>query len=222
MKRNDLLPPPMAPRAHAHPPRRGPSWRLCAAAVLALGVAMWWLWPESPQDSPHAVAHAPVEQARQAGQAWPFGGGAPAIESAVAVSGASPWDRLRPASDEETASEDSGVDPRLLNAAIDPARLSVHGLQAAQAFLDHVVLKPEPRGGYLVDAVLPGSLYERADLRPGDAIYTLDIPGQPAVDENNMVALTSVHEISFDVVRAGALVRLSVKLNEETHGDGPT
>lgn len=222
MTRNDLLPSPMAPRAHAHPPRREPSWRLGAAAVVFLGVAMWWLWPESSQGASQAVAHAPVEQARQAGQAWPFGAGAPAIESPVATSGASPWDRLRPASDEEMLPENPGADPRLLNAAIAPARLSVHRLQTAQAFLDHVVLQPEPRGGYLVDAVLPGSLYERADLRPGDAIYTLDIPGQPAVDENNMVALTSVHEISFDVVRAGALVRLSVKLNEETHGDGPT
>jgi hypothetical protein len=40
------------------------------------------------------------------------------------------------------------------------------------------------------------------------------------VDERNMVALTSAHELAFQVVRAGALVRLSVRLNEETASDG--
>ena len=48
------------------------------------------------------------------------------------------------------------------------------------------------------------------------------MPGQPPVDEGNMVALTSVHELAFDVVRTGALVRLSVRLNAEAEGDGPS
>ena len=220
MKRKLDIPPPMAPRAHAYAPRQGVSWRRGIAAVLVLGGALWWWWPASPQPLSKMVAEAPVQQARQAGQAWPFGGGAPDLENAEAASEASPWDRLHSASEDENSPEDSASDPRLQNAAINPARLSVHQLQAAQALLDHVVLQPEPRGGFLVNAVLPGSLYARADLRPGDAIYSLDVPGQAIVDENNMVALTSVHEMTFEVVRAGALVRLSVRLNEDTPGDG--
>lgn len=220
MQRNRAIPPPMAPRAHAYAPQRGAFWRKGMAAVLVLGGALWWWWPASPQPLANMVAEAPVEQAKQAAQAWPFGGGAPVLESAEVASEASPWDRLHPASEDEEIAEDSGSDPRLQNAAIDPARLSVHQLLAAQALLDHVVLRPEPRGGFLVDAVLPGSLYARADLRPGDAIYSLDVPGQAIVDEKNMVALTSVHEMTFNVVRAGALVRLSVRLNDETSADG--
>jgi S1-C subfamily serine protease len=77
------------------------------------------------------------------------------------------------------------------------------------------VLVRESRGGFLVESVLPGSRYERAGLRPGDTVYSLDLPDQPAIDENNMIAMTSVKELAFDVVRQGVQTRLSTRLGEE-------
>ena len=186
---------------------------------MALGAVLWALWPAQPPAALHTQASAPVAQAQRSGQAWPFAAGAPVADAAEpAAATHSPWDRLQPVADEDEAAQ--GPDPRTLNAGIAPERLSVQRRLAAQDFLDHVVLQPEPRGGYMVQAVLPGSVYARSGLRPGDTVYTLDLPDQPPVEESNMVALTSVHELAFQVVRAGALVRLSVRLNEETPSDG--
>ena len=186
---------------------------------MALGAVLWTLWPAQPPAALHTQASAPVAQAQRAGQAWPFAAGAPVADAAEhAAATHSPWDRLQPVADEDETAQ--GPDPRTLNAGIAPERLSVQRRLAAQDFLDHVVLQPEPRGGYMVQAVLPGSVYARSGLRPGDTVYTLDLPDQPPVEESNMVALTSVHELTFQVVRAGALVRLSVRLNEETPSDG--
>ncbi|MDP3231086.1 MAG: hypothetical protein Q8N13_24340 [Acidovorax sp.] len=224
MHRPDTLPPPMAPAAHARAQaalRRGWWRRWLAWAVPVLCAALGWLWHDKPPAARHAVAAAPVEQARQATQPWPFGAVVPG-DSVAAAAGASPWDRLRPVEEGEDTSDDLGPDPRQRNAGIDPARLSVQRPLAASAFLDHVVLQPEPRGGFIVEAVLPGSRYERAGLRPGDTIYSIDLPEQPPIDENNMVALTGVSEIAFNVVRAGALVRLSARLNEEAPAHGPS
>lgn len=222
MQRPDTLLLPMAPGAHARARAalwRGAWRRRLAWTLPALGVAAWWLWPEAPSIAERAVAPAPVEQARHAGQAWPFGAEAPRDATAAGVS---PWDRLRPAGEDDDSAEDLGPDPRQRNAGIDAARLSVHRRLAARAFLDHVVLQPEPRGGFVVEAILPGSLYERAGLRPGDTLYSIDLPDQPPIDEGNMVALTGVHDIAFDVVRAGALVRLSARLNEAAAAHGPS
>ena len=201
----------------------GRRWPQAALALVALGAVLWavlWaLWPAQPPAALHTQASAPVAQAQRAGQAWPFAAGAPVADAAEpAAATHSPWDRLQPVADEDEAAQ--GPDPRTLNAGIAPERLSVQRRLAAQDFLDHVVLQPEPRGGYMVQAVLPGSVYARSGLRPGDTVYTLDLPDQPPVEESNMVALTSVHELTFQVVRAGALVRLSVRLNEETPSDG--
>lgn len=214
----------MAPAAHARARaalRRAMWRRRLAWAAPALCAAVWWLWPEAPPATRNAVAPAPVEQARQAGQPWPFGAAVPG-DAPAGAPGESPWERLRLAEAANEPPQDLGPDPRQRNAGIDPARLSVHRRLAASAFLDHVVLQPEPRGGFVVEAVLPGSRYERAGLRPGDTIYSLDLPEQEPIDESNMVALTSVSEIAFNVVRAGALVRLSARLNEEAPAHGPS
>lgn len=220
MKHYELSTHPRAPSAPAT--RTGPRaqrWPQAALALAALGAVLWVLWPAQPPAPPHTPASTPVAQAQRAGQAWPFAAGAPVADAAEpATASASPWDRLQPVADADEAA--LGPDPRTLNAGIAPERLSVQHRLAAQAFLDHVVLQPEPRGGYQVQAVLPGSVYARSGLRPGDTVYTLDLPDQPPVDESNMVALTRVHELAFQVVRDGALVRLSVRLNEEVASDG--
>lgn len=208
---------PSVPAARPVPLAR--RWPQAALALVALGALLWALWPAQPPAALHTPASAPVAQAQRAGQAWPFAAGTPVTDAAEpATASHSPWDRLQPVADEDETAQ--GPDPRTLNAGIAPERLSVQRRLAAQDFLDHVVLQPEPRGGYMVQAVLPGSVYARSGLRPGDTVYTLDLPDQPPVEESNMVALTSVHELAFQVVRNGALVRLSVRLNEETASDG--
>lgn len=179
-------------------------------ALLAIAALGWWLWPQSADTTQPVVADAMPTQAVQAGQAWPFGTvSAPLV--ATAKAGTSPWDRLP----QGEADEILEVDPRSRNAAISPTRLAFHHPKKAQAFLDHVALQPEQRGGFVVESVLPGSLYERAGLKAGDTVYSLELPDQPVVDESNMVALTSVQVLAFDVVRFGATVRLSTRLNED-------
>lgn len=216
-----VLSPPGAPArtqsANAHPaptPRPMRAWYRILWVAGGLAAAWWWMQDPTPATAPPATTA--VRQAERTGQAWPFAA-APAVgQPATAITpSTSPWDRL--SSTNAPAEDTPDTDPRSLNAAaaIAPSRLSMQRPLAAQAFLDHVVLLPEPRGGYAVQSVSPGSLYERAGLRPGDAIHTLDTPDQPPIDETNMVALTSVHTLAFDVVRDGALVRLSVALNEE-------
>ncbi|MES2581414.1 MAG: hypothetical protein V4627_01750 [Pseudomonadota bacterium] len=188
-----------------------PPWYLWLAALLALAALAWWLWPQSPDANERVQTEAPPAQALQSGQAWPFGPGS-ALPATAAKTDASPWDRVSKTAD---ADEAQGPDPRSRNAAISPTRLAFNHPKKAQAFLDHVVLQPEQRGGFVVESILPGSPYERAGLKPGDTIYSLELPDQPAVDENNMVALTSVQVLAFDVVRYGATVRLSTQLNDE-------
>ncbi len=184
--------------------------------VLAFMGVCWWLWPQSDTPQSTRLESVPA-QAMQAGQAWPFAPGSPPSATASKAD-ASPWDRLPETADDAEA---LGPDPRSRNADISPTRLAFHHPKKAQAFLDHVVLKPEQRGGFVVESVLPGSPYARAGLKAGDTVYSLELPDQPAVDENNMVALTSVQVLAFDVVRYGATVRLSTRLNDESQDHAP-
>jgi hypothetical protein len=203
----------LAPKSRKPHPSQ-PQWLLWSGAILGLIALSWFLWPESPDTPTPPQAEAAPDQA---GQAGPLGQGAASTPRAAAT-GTSPWDRL---STTEEVAEVPGPDPRTRNAAIDPARLATNQPLKARSFLDSVVVQPESRGGYVVESVLPGSLYERAGLKPGDTIYSLDLPDQTPVDESNMIALTSVTVLSFDVVRQGSTMRLTTKLNEEvpSHAD---
>jgi hypothetical protein len=198
----------LAPKARKRLPSR-PQWHIWSGALLGLTALTWWFWPTSPDTPAQTLNEAAPAQAAQAGQAWPFGQGATTTATTPETS---PWDRL---SKTEEVAEVLGPDPRTRNAAIDPARLALNHPLKARSFLDNVIIQPESRGGYVVESVLPGSLYERAGLKPGDTIYSLDLPDQAPVNENNMIALTSVTVLSFDVVRKGATMRLSTQLNEE-------
>jgi S1-C subfamily serine protease len=86
---------------------------------------------------------------------------------------------------------------------------------AASVFLDEVQVRPSPRGGYVVEAVLPQSRYDRMGLRAGDVVYSLDTPAMAAVDEGSMVALMLQTEIELDVYRQGQPMRLRVALNTD-------
>ncbi|MFY3383082.1 hypothetical protein [Paracidovorax sp. MALMAid1276] len=194
-------------RTAAPPAQPMPGGRM-AAAALALGVGLWWLWPGSDPAAPAAPArHAGTAHVAHAG-----GFPAPGATGRDLARSTFPWERLSGAIDDDAAATPlADGDPRTHNAAIDPARLSVHQPLAARALLDHVALAPEPRGGLVVRAVLPGSRYEQAGLRVGDVIHSLDLPGQPPVEET-LVSLMLARSLTLEVVRDSALVRLSVPL----------
>jgi hypothetical protein len=178
-------------------------------ASLTLASLAWWVWLQSTDKLAEPAVHAATDQTAQPQQQKP------ADQISVSTSApnqASIWSRLAQA---EEFYDDQSPDPRTRNAAIDPIQLAAHHPLKARAFLDNVVLQAEPRGGFLVESVLAGSQHERAGLKAGDTIYSLELPGQPAVDETNMVALTRVNVLAFDVVRQGALVRLSTSLSDE-------
>jgi len=207
----------LAPKSRKPRPAQA-QWHLWLGALVGVVALTWGLWPQSPDTTAQTQTEATPGQATQAGQAWPFGQGAASTQTASAA-GSSPWDRL---SKTEEVPEVLGPDPRTLNAAIDPARLAQNQPIKARSFLDSVVVQAEPRGGYVVASVLPDSPYARAGLKPGDTIYSLDLPDQAPVDESNMIALTSITVLSFDVVRQGTTMRLSTKLNEEVpHNANP-
>lgn len=178
-------------------------------ASLTLASLAWWVWLQSTDKLAETAVHAATDQTAQPQQQKP----ADQISVSTSASNqASIWSRLAQA---EEFYDDQSPDPRTRNAAIDPIQLAAHHPLKARAFLDNVVLLAEPRGGFLVESVLTGSQHERAGLKAGDTIYSLELPGQPLVDETNMVALTSVSILAFDVVRQGALVRLSTGLSDE-------
>ncbi|MEY4295352.1 MAG: hypothetical protein RLY82_1040 [Pseudomonadota bacterium] len=183
------------------------------AASLTLAGLAWWVWLQSTDKFTEAAVHAATDQTALPQQQKLADQPADQISASTSVSNqASIWSLLAQA---EEFYDDQSPDPRTRNAAIDPIQLAAHHPLKARAFLDNVVLQAEPRGGFLVESVLVGSQHERAGLKAGDTIYSLELPGQPAVDENNMIALTRVNVLAFDVVRQGALMRLSTSLSDE-------
>ena len=83
----------------------------------------------------------------------------------------------------------------------------------AATFLAEVQVHAHPRGGFVVDAVLPGSRYERMGLLPGDVVFTVDTPASRTVDEQSMVTLMQQTELELDIYRHGTPMRLRVALN---------
>jgi hypothetical protein len=101
---------------------------------------------------------------------------------------------------------------RTLNAGIAPERLSAQRRLAARTS-HNVVLQPEPAAS-LVQAVF-GSVYERSACAGRHRVHAGYQTSRGG--ERNMAALTSAHELAFQVVRAARC--LSVRLNE-TASDG--
>jgi type II secretory pathway component PulC len=107
----------------------------------------------------------------------------------------------------------SGPDIRERNRHIEVARLTASRPMMADTFLREVLVQANPRGGYEVVSVTPGSMYDKMGVLPGDVIYTLDTPKMAAVDEGSMIALMQQTEIELDVHRKGAQIRLRHALN---------
>jgi len=205
------------------------------AALVATGlVAGWWAgWWAGTGDAPTPARMSPrataPQQALQAGQAWPF---APAPDTrsppedgtgrtaaSAGLSAGPPTGPMTDVPDEPAAHAGAGTD---LGPA--PEQLSPLRPQSARAFLRQVELAAEPRGGYTVRAVAPGSLYERLGLQAGDWLGGLDTEDSAAVDDGSMVSLIQQATLVLDVRRGGQPLRLTMSLADdppEAQPDGP-
>lgn len=181
-----------------------------AATLALIGLAsggLWWSmdnedWPAAP-----AAARHPGPPAVPAAEALPPEPSAAADEPVAAPAHVSPVPhRAAPAA---TAAP----------SAVTPQQLSASRWRAAEAFLREVQLAPLPRGGFVVQAVLADSRYQRMGLRPGDVLHTLDTPRMAAIDDTSMIALMLQTEIELDVYRQGQPLRLRLALNREEADD---
>ena len=116
---------------------------------------------------------------------------------------------LRPATIASTASADDKPEAP----AVEPRQLTTARPQLAAAFLNEVQVHPDPRGGFVVDRVLPEGRYDRMGLKAGDVVYSIDTPAMSAVDEGSMVALMQQTQLELDVYRNGSQMRLTGALN---------
>lgn len=105
------------------------------------------------------------------------------------------------------------------NAGIDVAQLTSSQPQAARTFLNEVVLRRGDKGGFVVADVLRDSRHDHLGVRPGDVLYSLDVPGVAPVDEGSMIALTSQSDMQLDVYRNGTLVHLRLSLATPAEAD---
>jgi hypothetical protein len=228
-------------RPTMHPPRRPalllqptrPAWQAWAwaAAVVMAACTLGWLaaGPESPAPDAALVPGRQdlPQQARLAGQDWPFAATATLPAPATPAPSPDPGAAFlhaaaqAPASPANAPEEDAALNPGQHNLGIAPQQLSSLRPVTAEAFLRHVALKPHPRGGFEVQAVAPGSVYARLGLQPGDVVHSLDPPGAPVPDESSMVALMQVSAMELEVVRANQPLRLRLALNEESAADEP-
>jgi type II secretory pathway component PulC len=111
-------------------------------------------------------------------------------------------------------------DIRERNRSIEIAKLTPTRPRSAEAFLRDVLVKPNPRGGFEIEAVTPGSMYAKLGLQPGDVVFSLDTPKMAAIDENSMVALIAMTEVELDIFRNGQQLRLKRALNVDEPASG--
>ncbi len=100
------------------------------------------------------------------------------------------------------------------NPDVDPQSLTLNRTVSAEEFLRDVRLARDPRGGYRVEEIEPGSVYERLGLRAGDVIYSIDTPANKNVDETSMEAAMNQRELQLEVYRDGSFELLRVRLDE--------
>lgn len=173
-----------------------------AALVLASAAwAMWWLaGPPAASPPKKPDPHLPLAQV------WPAMGSNQAAEPPpprpVIAQVAAP-----------TASVRDAPDTRERNADIAVAQLTTSRPLAADAFLQEVLLKAQPRGGFVVQEVEPGGIYDKMGLRRSDVIYSLDTPAMSEVDENSMISLMQQTQIEINIYRDGTLIALRRALN---------
>jgi type II secretory pathway component PulC len=100
------------------------------------------------------------------------------------------------------------------NPGIDPAVLTMSHINAAQQFLSEVKVKPDPRGGFVVQQVDAESVYEKLGLRPGDVVYSIDTAGNRDLDELSMETAMRQVELQMEVYRNGTMELLHTRLDQ--------
>lgn len=186
-------------------------WVLYAAVLAPLA---WWLGsvvtdtPATTPTPPMATTTAPVRSTPRPAPT-PLAVPTPTA-TAVVRTGATPG----PAPVEE-------ADIRERNRGVQIAQLTHSRPSLAEAFLREVQLSPGPRGGFVVQSVLPDSRHHKLGLQPGDVVYSLDTPKSSAIDDNSMIALMQQTEIEIEVYRNGVALRLQHAYNVDPADDEP-
>lgn len=106
---------------------------------------------------------------------------------------------------------DAGSDPSVRNPGIDPLSLNVTDLKSTKEFLSEVTLKRHPDGGFVVQEVDSGSLYEKLGLRPGDIVHNMDVFAKYGSDANARMAGIYAGDAELQVIRDGAVVILRTR-----------
>lgn len=104
----------------------------------------------------------------------------------------------------------SASEPR--NIVINPRALTTNRVTTAAMFLRQVTLVPHPRGGYEVQAVDKGSLYEQMGLRPGDRVFSIDTTDNADIAEDSLDEGMHQTHVEMQVYRDGQFVTLGVEL----------
>jgi hypothetical protein len=182
-----------------------------AAVLAALSFLLWW-WGSAITDPPaEAPMPAPATSALPARSASPplAAPARPIVAPVVPTHATSP----------HPEAEDADIRERNRNVQI--AQLTHSRPSLAEAFLREVQVSAGPRGGFVVQAVLPDSRHHKLGLQPGDVIYSLDTPRSSAVDDSSMIALMQQTEIEIEVYRNGSPLRLQHAYNVDTPDDEP-
>ena len=79
-------------------------------------------------------------------------------------------------------------------------------------FLRQVTLKPDPRGGFIVQDVDKGSLYEQMGLKPGDRVFSIDTSDNADTDDNSLDEGMKQDHIEMQVYRDTGFVLLRAEL----------
>ena len=188
-------------------------WVLYAAVLAPLA----WCLGSVVTDTPAVTPTAPTSP--RATTAAPVRSTPPAAPTAAVATPVTTVAVRTSAAQAPVLVEDADI--RELNRDVQISQLTHSRASLAEAFLREVQVAPGPRGGFVVQAVMPDSRHHKLGLQPGDVIYSLDTPKSSAVDDSSMIALMQQTEIEIEVYRNGSPLRLQHAYNVDPPDDEP-
>lgn len=202
---------PMSRIIHVQEHTGATRWVLYAAVLAPLA---WWLG-SSVTDTPATKPTPPMATAAAPARSTP----PPAPTPLPATTPVATPELRANAAQASAPPEDADIRER--NRGVQIALLTHSRPSLAEAFLREVQVSPGPRGGFVVQAVMPDSRHHKLGLQPGDVVYSLDSPKTVAVDDNSMIALMQQTEIEIEVYRNGSPLRLQHAYNVDPPDDEP-